>query len=120
MYGGRVTCDFDRRVLTTYVGEYMGDFLFDAFQPFKFFASKDFEYGPPLLVFCNTLHYSFYHHKTRAYLRCLCTVEEISLELQGVSCANVVDMHRRYNPERGRHEQSALSSGRLFVVDTPR
>jgi len=47
MYGGRVTCEFDRRVLTTYVGEYMGDFLFDAFQPFRFFANKDFEYCLP-------------------------------------------------------------------------
>eukprot|EP01135_Chromosphaera_perkinsii_P009070 Nk52_evm1s1607 gene=Nk52_evmTU1s1607 len=39
MYGGRVTDDFDRRVLMTYLNEYMGDFLFDAFQPFHFYKS---------------------------------------------------------------------------------
>ena len=29
MYGGRVTDSFDRRVLVTYLEEYMGDFIFD-------------------------------------------------------------------------------------------
>ncbi len=29
MYGGRVSDDFDRRVLVCYLDEYMGDFLFD-------------------------------------------------------------------------------------------
>lgn len=29
MYGGRVSDSFDRRVLSTYLEEYMGDFLFD-------------------------------------------------------------------------------------------
>ena len=47
MYGGRVTCDFDRRVLTTYIGEYMGDFLFDVFQKFHFFEGKEFDYTHP-------------------------------------------------------------------------
>jgi dynein heavy chain len=40
MYGGCVTCDFDHRVLTTYIGEYMGDFLFDVFQKFHFCEGK--------------------------------------------------------------------------------
>ncbi len=31
----------DRRILTTYLDEYLGDFLFDAFQPFHFFTGKD-------------------------------------------------------------------------------
>lgn len=35
MYGGRVSDSFDRRILTTYLDEYLGDFLFDTFQPFK-------------------------------------------------------------------------------------
>lgn len=29
MYGGRVTDAFDRRVMMTYLNEYMGDFIFD-------------------------------------------------------------------------------------------
>jgi len=37
MYGGRVTDDCDRRVVETYMQEYLGDFLFDTFQPFHFF-----------------------------------------------------------------------------------
>jgi len=46
MYGGRVTDDFDRRVLVTYLNEYMGDFLFDDCQPF-FFARTNFDYKLP-------------------------------------------------------------------------
>jgi len=36
MYGGRVTDSFDRRVLVTYLDEYMGDFLFDKNKGFLF------------------------------------------------------------------------------------
>ncbi len=46
MYGGRVTDDFDRRVLRCYLNEYMGDFLFDTFQKF-YFSRVGFEYGMP-------------------------------------------------------------------------
>ncbi|ETN61879.1 dynein heavy chain 10, axonemal [Anopheles darlingi] len=46
MYGGRVIDDFDRRVVATYMDEYMGDFLFDTFQPFNFYASESFVYSP--------------------------------------------------------------------------
>jgi len=46
MYGGRVTDDFDRRVLVTYLSEYMGDFLFDEDQPF-FFSQSGFDYQVP-------------------------------------------------------------------------
>lgn len=35
-YGGRVTDDLDRRVLTTYLDEFMGDFLFDKNNEFFF------------------------------------------------------------------------------------
>ena len=32
MYGGRCIDSFDRRILTTYMEEYFGDFIFDTFQ----------------------------------------------------------------------------------------
>jgi dynein heavy chain len=47
MYGGRVTDRFDRRVLNTYLDEYMGDFLFDECQPFFFARNKGFDYKIP-------------------------------------------------------------------------
>ncbi len=46
MYGGRVTDDFDRRVLATYLKEFMGDFIFDSNQKF-FFSKSDFQYIIP-------------------------------------------------------------------------
>jgi len=46
MYGGRVSDDYDRRVLLTYVDEYMGDFLFDETRKF-FFSREGFDYGLP-------------------------------------------------------------------------
>ena len=47
MYGGRAIDDFDRRVLKTYMDEYMGDFIFDTFQPFHFFKNQDVDYCIP-------------------------------------------------------------------------
>ena len=47
MYGGRAIDDFDRRVLNTYMNEYMGDFIFDTFQPFHFHCSNDVDYLIP-------------------------------------------------------------------------
>ena len=41
MYGGRVTDDCDRRVVETYMQEYLGDFLFDTFQPFHFYQDDE-------------------------------------------------------------------------------
>merc|ERR1719409_78157 len=46
MYGGRVTDDFDRRVLTCYLEEYMGDFLFDENQIF-YFSKTAYMYEVP-------------------------------------------------------------------------
>jgi dynein heavy chain len=47
MYGGRVTDSFDRRVLVTYLEEFMGDFLFDTFQPFHFYCNDTVDYKIP-------------------------------------------------------------------------
>ena len=47
MYGGRVIDDFDRRVVQTYMDEYMGDFIFDTFQPFHFYNNEDVDYFIP-------------------------------------------------------------------------
>jgi dynein heavy chain len=48
MYGGRVSDDMDRRILKTYLEEYMGDFLFDDCQKFSF-SRVGFDYElPPL------------------------------------------------------------------------
>ncbi|CAM9101409.1 unnamed protein product [Chrysoparadoxa australica] len=46
MYGGRVSDDMDRRVLVTYLQEYMGDFLFDDSQKF-YFSQAGFKYELP-------------------------------------------------------------------------
>ncbi|KAF9424735.1 hypothetical protein HW555_000036 [Spodoptera exigua] len=47
MYGGRVIDDYDRRVVSTYMEEYLGDFLFDKFQPFHFYHDSFFDYVIP-------------------------------------------------------------------------
>jgi Dynein heavy chain AAA lid domain len=47
MYGGRVIDDFDRRIVKIYMDEYMGDFLFDTFQPFHFYHDAIYDYQLP-------------------------------------------------------------------------
>ena len=47
MYGGRVTDDYDRRVLNTYLKEYLGDFIFDKNQVY-FFSRSNADYTIPL------------------------------------------------------------------------
>lgn len=47
MYGGRVIDDFDRRITNCYMNEYMGDFLFDAFQSFHFYEDDNVDYCLP-------------------------------------------------------------------------
>uniref|UniRef100_A0A336KTI1 CSON011058 protein n=1 Tax=Culicoides sonorensis TaxID=179676 RepID=A0A336KTI1_CULSO len=47
MYGGRVIDDFDRRIVQTYMDEYMGDFLFDPHQPYHFYHNESVDYVIP-------------------------------------------------------------------------
>ncbi|XP_072163343.1 dynein axonemal heavy chain 10-like [Diadema setosum] len=47
MYGGRAIDNFDRRILNTYMDEYMGDFIFDTFQPFHFYVNDTVDYCIP-------------------------------------------------------------------------
>ncbi|XP_060580911.1 dynein axonemal heavy chain 10-like isoform X1 [Ruditapes philippinarum] len=47
MYGGRAIDNFDRRILNTYMSEYMGDFIFDTFQPFHFYHNEEVDYRIP-------------------------------------------------------------------------
>ncbi|NXM38868.1 DYH10 protein, partial [Gymnorhina tibicen] len=47
MYGGRAIDSFDRRILTVYMDEYLGDFLFDTFQVFHFYKSDTIDYIIP-------------------------------------------------------------------------
>jgi len=47
MYGGRAIDNFDRRVLKTYMDEYMGDFVFDDFQKFSFYKDGKVDYCIP-------------------------------------------------------------------------
>ncbi|KAM9858629.1 dynein axonemal heavy chain 10 [Aulostomus maculatus] len=47
MYGGRAIDSFDRRILTVYMDEYLGDFLFYTFRRFHFFTNKDVDYKIP-------------------------------------------------------------------------
>ena len=46
MYGGRVTDDWDRRVLNTYLEEFLGEFIFDQNQKF-YFSRADNDYTIP-------------------------------------------------------------------------
>ena len=48
IYGERVTDDYDRRILMCYLEEYLGDFIFDTFQPFYFFSNNTIQYKVPM------------------------------------------------------------------------
>ena len=47
MYGGRVSDGYDRRILTTYLDEYFGDFIFDKFGRFWLCNSNGNKYNIP-------------------------------------------------------------------------
>jgi dynein heavy chain len=39
--------EFDRRIIRTYMDEYIGDFLFDSFQPYHFYCDQSVDYVIP-------------------------------------------------------------------------
>ncbi|XP_075882096.1 dynein axonemal heavy chain 10-like isoform X2 [Nelusetta ayraudi] len=47
MYGGRAIDSFDRRILSVYMDEYFGDFIFYTFRRFNFYGNKDVDYKIP-------------------------------------------------------------------------
>lgn len=47
MYGGRVIDDFDRRIVATFMDEFMGDFLFDTFQVYHFYHDNLVDFRLP-------------------------------------------------------------------------
>ena len=47
LYGGRANDSFDRRILTTHMEEYFGDFIFDTFQPYHFYCNENVDYCIP-------------------------------------------------------------------------
>lgn len=38
---------YDRRITQTYMDEYLGDFVFDEYQAFSFYADSNFDYKIP-------------------------------------------------------------------------
>ncbi|CAD5121743.1 DgyrCDS10220 [Dimorphilus gyrociliatus] len=46
-YGGRVTDSYDRRIIATYMDEYMGDFIFEKIQSFYFYKDSSICYKIP-------------------------------------------------------------------------
>ena len=47
VYGGKVLDNFDRRILFAYLDQYLGDFVFDSFQPFHFYKGHQTNYTIP-------------------------------------------------------------------------
>jgi len=69
MYGGRVSDDMDRRILKTYLEEYMGDFLFDDCEKFTF-SRTGFEYTIPEWGEVITSAIASHHIRPRTVVCC--------------------------------------------------
>lgn len=81
MYGGRVIDDFDRRIVRVYMDEYMGDFLFDTFQPFHFYHDENVDYKIPIIA--QQRHDFIGEFSTNLFnLPILCTVRKHSYALK--------------------------------------
>lgn len=114
MYGGRVIDSFDRRILTSYMDEYFGDFLFYTFRRFHFFHNEDVDYKIPprgtkytyigqllFSLLCNLRHLS---RSTIHSFTLLSVVEEIE-SLPLANTPEVMGLHS--NAEIGYYTQAA-------------
>ena len=83
MYGGRVTDDYDRRVLATYLEEYLGEFVFDSYRQFSF-CKVPISYALPADS-TSAGHIEFIKVFATAF-RCLCTQCALLYKCCATSC----------------------------------
>lgn len=115
MYGGRVIDSFDRRILTSYMDEYFGDFLFYTFRQFHFFHNEDVDYKIPppgtkntyigQLLFSLALLSAIFHAPSTIHSFTLLSVVE---EIESLPLANTPEvMGLHSNAEIGYYTQAA-------------
>ena len=81
MYGGRVIDDFDRRIVRVYMDEYMGEFLFDTFQPFHFYHDDNVDYKIPAVAdtredFIGEFYFYLYSSRERMSCFFVCNTRQ--------------------------------------------
>lgn len=83
VYGGKVLDNFDRRILFAYLDEYLGDFVFDSFQPFHFYKGHQTNYTIPyaanskmdfLRKFSHTISVALYVFSIFQCMHTVCTL----------------------------------------------
>jgi len=113
MYGGRAIDSFDRRILTVYMDEYLGDFIFDKFQPFHFFHNKDVDYKipphGPKQVYVGMLQLRIQHQKDSGLnVTDTQTLHFFADEIESLPLANTADVFGLHpNAEIGYYTQAA-------------
>lgn len=116
MYGGRCIDSFDRRILTVYMDEYLGDFLFYTFRCFHFFNNKDVDYkipqNGPKNIYVGQSLFSLLHIVFLSKKRNLSSLSFILLsvtdEIETLPLANTPEvMGLHSNAEIGYYTQAA-------------